>query len=102
MTVDLDVTNTGKRAGKEVVQVYLGFPSTPEIPQPPRQLKAFEKVSLEPGQTRHVHLAINPQSLATWDTSIHRWKILPGKYTVMVGSSSRDISLKGSFDVKGG
>jgi beta-glucosidase len=97
--VDLDVTDTGKKSGQDVVEVYVGFPSTPAVPQPPKQLKGFDKVALEPGQTRHVHLDINTQSLAYWDTNTHDWKIMPGTYHVMVGSSSRDIQLQDSFTV---
>ncbi|MBU6411014.1 MAG: glycoside hydrolase family 3 C-terminal domain-containing protein, partial [Verrucomicrobia bacterium] len=58
VAVDLQITNTGKRAGEEVVELYVGLPSTPAIPQPPRQLKAFAKVSLKPGQTRRVRLRL--------------------------------------------
>lgn len=100
LAIDLEVKNTGNRTGKEIVQVYLGFPSTSELPQAPKQLKAFAKVSLKAGRTHHVHLELDPHSLATWDTSIHGWKVIPGKYNVMVGSSSRDILLQGSLTVK--
>ncbi len=99
VTVTLDVTNTGKRAGKEVVELYLGIPSTSAIPQPPKELKAFAKVALKPGETRHVLLKLDGHSLACWDTGLHSWTILPGTYRVMVGSSSRDILLQGNFQV---
>jgi beta-glucosidase len=99
IAIDLDVTNTGKRAGDEVVELYVGLPSTPEIPQPPKQLKGFAKVSLKPGQTRHVHLKLDAHSLRCWDTSRHDWTVLPGTYQIMVGSSSRDLPLQGSLTV---
>jgi beta-glucosidase len=99
VTVDLDVTNTGKRAGQEVVELYVGFPSTPTVLQPPRQLKGFAKVVLAPGQTRHVRLELNAHSLVYWDTNTHSWKIIAGTYRIMVGSSSRDIRLQGSLTV---
>jgi len=99
VTVALDVTNTGKRAGKEVVELYLGIPSTSTVPQPPEQLKAFAKVALEPGETRHVVLKLDGHSMAYWDTASHGWTIIPGTYRVMVGSSSRNILLRGSFQV---
>ena len=99
LTVSLDVTNTGRRSGKEVVEVYLGLPSTPSIPQPPKQLKAFAKVALNAGQTRRVRLTLDGHSLACWDTGRNSWTILPGTYHVMVGSSSRDILLQSSFVV---
>ena len=100
IAVDLDVTNTGKRAGEEIVELYVGLPSTPEIPQPPKQLKGFAKISLKPGQTRHVHLKLDAHSLACWNTETHAWETLPGIYHVMVGTSSADIRLQDSFVVK--
>jgi beta-glucosidase len=99
ITIALDVTNTGKRTGEEVVEVYLGLPSTPDMPQPPKQLKAFAKISLNPGQTRRVRLKLDAQSLRCWDTDTHGWTILPGTYRVMAGSSSRDLPLEGTFTV---
>ena len=102
VTVALDLSNTGSRAGKEVVQLYLGLPSTSDIPQPPLQLKHFAKIPLEPGQTARLRFDLNGQSLAFWDTNYYRWNILPGTYRVMVGSSSRDIRLVGTFDIRRG
>ena len=101
VAVGFDVADTGTRPGKEVAQVYLGFPSTPDIAQPPKQLKSFEKVSLKPGQTVHVHLELDARSFACWDTGRHAWRIVPGTYRVMVGSSSRDIRLAGAVEVRG-
>ncbi len=97
--VDFDVTNTGKRAGKEIVELYAGLPSTPNIPQPPKQLKAFSKVPLKPGQSRHVHFELDAHSLACWNTDNHGWNVLPGSYHIMIGSSSRDIRLEGDFSL---
>ena len=97
--VDLDVTNTGKRFGKTVVQLYVGLPSTTATPQPPAQLKGFKKVALKPGQTRHVRLELDARSFSYWDTNTHGWKIVPGTCRIMVGSSSRDIQLQDSLQV---
>lgn len=97
--VELDVTNTGKRSGEAVVELYVGFPSSEAIPQPPAQLKGFEKVSLKPGQTRHVQLKLNARSFSYWDINTHDWRIAPGTYRVMVGSSSRDFELQDSLQV---
>jgi beta-glucosidase len=99
VTVDFDVRNTGKRSGKEVAELYVGFPSTAAIPQPPKQLKGFEKVALEPGQTHRVHLTLDARSFSYWDSETHGWKILPGTYRIMIGSSSRDIQLQGKLTV---
>ena len=100
VSVDMDVTNTGKRTGEEIVQLYIGLPSTSTIPQPPLQLKGFQKVSLSPGETGHVHFRLDAQSLACWDTSQHKWTVLPGTYHIMVGASSRNILLSGTFNVR--
>jgi beta-glucosidase len=96
-TVSVRVTNSGKRAGSEVVQLYLGFPA--EAGEPPRQLKGFSRVDLNPGESKTVTMAVNRESLAAWDESAHGWKVYPGKYTVDVGASSRDIRYKGSFTI---
>jgi beta-glucosidase len=97
VVVSLDVTNTGKRFGKAVLEVYVGIPSSEAIPQPPAQLKGFEKVALKPGQTRHVRLKLNARSFAYWDINTHGWKITPGTYRIMAGSSSRDFELQDSL-----
>ncbi len=99
LTVDLDVTNTGQRTGKEVVQLYIGMPSTDDVPQPPSQLKRFAKISLKPGETRRVHFELDARAMSYWNTKKHGWEILPGAYQVKVGSSSRDLPLQGTFQV---
>jgi beta-glucosidase len=83
------LTNTGKREGSEVLQLYLGFPA--EAGPAPRQLKGFTKVTLKPGETRAVSIAVGPQDLRYWDEDAPGWKIAPGEYTVYLGRSSRDI-----------
>lgn len=98
--IDLDVTNTGNLTGAEVIQLYVGMPSTNAIPQPPKQLKGFQKVVLAPGKKSHVHLALQAQALSYWDVKSHGWAIAPGAYQIMVGSSSRDIRLRGQFTIK--
>jgi beta-glucosidase len=98
--VALDVSNNGNRMGKEVVQLYVGLPSTKDVPQPPSQLKHFAKVPLPPGANAHIRFELNAQSLACWDSNLYRWKVVPGTYRVMVGSSSRDIRLAGTFTIK--
>ncbi len=99
VTLDFDVANTGKRFGEEIAQVYVGFPSTSAIPEPPKQLKSFEKIPLQPGQTQHIHLALDARSFSYWDVQAHDWKIQPGTYQIMIGSSSRDIQLQDSLQV---
>ena len=91
------ITNTGKREGAEVVQLYLGSPAAAQ--EPPKQLKGFEKIMLKPGEGRIVTMKLDRNSLAAWDTESHAWRVYPGTYSIMVGSSSRDIRLKGAFTV---
>lgn len=97
--VELDVTNTGNLAGGEAVQLYVGMPSTDDLPQPPEQLKRFQKVYLQPGETTHVQFVLDARSLSHWDTAAHDWAITPGTYQVLLGSSSRDIRLEGQIAV---
>ncbi len=92
--VDVTVTNTGKRAGSEVVQVYLGFPKA--VGEPPRQLKAFQKVSLQPGEQKALRLELSPDAFQYWNESTHAWSVAPGSYAVIVGHSSRAIDWTGA------
>jgi beta-glucosidase len=91
------VTNAGKREGADVVQLYLGFPEA--AGEPPKQLKGFEKVLLKPGASKVVTMNLGKDSFAAWDAETHAWKVHPGNYTAMIGSSSRDIRLKSSIAV---
>jgi beta-glucosidase len=100
VTVDFDVTNTGHRAGAEVAQLYVGIPSSEAVPEPPKQLKGFDRIELKPGQTRHVRLTLDSGSISYWNTGKKDWAVMPGKYKVMVGSSSRDIALTSEFAVE--
>jgi beta-glucosidase len=88
------VTNTGAVAGGEVAQVYVGMPSN-AVPQPPKQLKAFSKVFLEPGESAELLLTLDSRAFSYWDVASHGWKVALGTYQIMVGSSSRDIRLQG-------
>ncbi len=96
-TVSVRVTNSGKREGTEVVQLYVGFPG--DAGEPPKQLKGFDRVLLKPGESKTVTMALNQESLSAWDESAHDWKVYPGKYTVEIGGSSRDIRYRSSFTI---
>ena len=100
VTVKFTVTNTGKVAGAEVAQLYLSLPSTSGVSQPPRALKAFSRVALAPGKSAHVTLTLNARSLSYWDVAAHDWKIAPGQYTISIGSSSRDLRLSDTFEMR--
>jgi len=96
-TVRFEVVNTGHRAGAEVPQVYLGFPAS--TGEPPKQLKAYGKVFLGPGSGRRIFVSLDRRSFAHWDVGRHRWRVSPGCYRVLVGSSSRDIAREGVIAV---
>jgi beta-glucosidase len=81
------VTNTGSVAGKEVVQLYVSDVEA-SVPRPPRELKAFEKVTLEPGETKDVRLTLERRAFQFWNDG---WTLEPGEFELMCGSSSRDI-----------
>ncbi len=100
VSVSFDVTNTGHRAGAEVAELYVGFPQTRAVPEPPKQLKGFTKLELKPGETGQARLELNARDFSYWDTQHHRWAILPGVYKIMVGSSSRDMLLHGQVKIE--
>ena len=97
-TVSFDVTNTGKRAGADVAQVYVSEPNA-RIDRPAHELKNFERVTLAPGATRHVSLTLNPRALAYYDVAGKTWKIDPGKFTISVGDSLASLPLTGSVEI---
>lgn len=98
ITVAVDVRNTGSTSGAEIAQLYIGIPPA-AVPEPPKQLKGFEKVVLEPGQTAHVRFSIGARALAYWDVAAHSWRVAPGRYDVLVGSSSRALPLRHRLNV---
>ena len=88
----VDVTNTGKRAGSEVVQMYIRD-CVSSVTRPVKELKGFQKVWLEPGETKTVALDITPESLAFYDVNM-KYVVEPGEFEIMVGNSSRDADLQ--------
>lgn len=97
VSVSVDVTNMGKRSGAEVVQLYVGHP--PANGEPPRQLRAFAKVQLDPGETKPVSMTLDPRSFSIFESSQDCWITPDGMYEVFVGTSSRDLPLHGSVAV---
>jgi beta-glucosidase len=87
--ISVRVTNTGKTRGAEVVQLYVGFPSGSG--EPPKQLKGFTKLDLRPGHSARVTFHLTARDLSTWNSTRNRWTTHPGRYRIMIGSSSRDI-----------
>ena len=90
VTVSIAVTNTGRREGAEVVELYVHDPA-PRIDKAVRELKGFRKVELLPGQTKIVTLTLRPRDLAYCDVRGHQWRADAGVYDIQIGSSSRDI-----------
>ena len=97
VNVSLTVQNTGTRTGSEVVQLYVADPASAH--EPPKQLKGFQKLTLTPGQSQQVTLTLNSRAFAYWDTTAHNWVVPQGSYSIMVGDSSRNIALQGSYTV---
>ena len=99
INVSFDVKNTGQRAGSEVAEVYVSDPSA-TVPRPDIELKGFERVTLNPGETKHVSLELDKRSLAYWDAKSNGWKVDPGTFVVSVGDSSENLPLKEKFTVR--
>ena len=91
--VSVRVTNTGTRSGWAVPELYVGIPSLPGVPQPPRQLKGFAKVELAPGEEKVVTMLLDDRSFSYWDSASRSWTVAPGCDVIRVGASSRDLSL---------
>jgi len=97
--LEVTVTNTGHLPGAEVVQVYVS-PSEPRLPRPPKELKAFAKVPLEPGEARQVTLTLEPRAFAPYDPDTGTWPIDPGAYDILVGRSAGDIQVKATLTLE--
>jgi beta-glucosidase len=95
--VTLDLKNSGKREGAEVVQIYVQGPADSKIARPAKELRAFQKVFLRPGEHRTVRLALRARDFSYYDVAGKTWRIEPGTYNVLAGSSSRDMRLNSTF-----
>jgi beta-glucosidase len=100
ISVTVTVTNTGSRAGREIVQAYVGLPGS-AVARAPRELKGFAVVDLEPGESRDVVIEVRRDDLAYWDRRVDRFVVEGGEYVVAVGASSRDLRASGSVTVAG-
>lgn len=99
VTVSFTVTNTGRQAGAEVAELYVGQQS-PTIVRPIKELKGFEKVKLNPGQSKTVTLSLDQRSFAYFNSAKEKWDAVPGVYNVVVGDSSDDTPLKGEVTLQ--
>ena len=96
--VSLDVENTGARAGDEIVQLYLS-PDVTSIVYYDSVLRGFERVGLKPGERKRVQFTLSPQDLSILNRDM-QWVVEPGRFQVLIGASSEDIRLRGSFNIR--
>ncbi len=99
VSVSVDVTNTGKVAGKEVVQLYIGDDESALV-RPVKELKGFRKIFLEPGQTETVTFEIEPEMLKYFNDAKHEWVLEKGRFTAYIGAASDDIRTQVAFEIK--
>jgi beta-glucosidase len=93
LDVTVTITNTGVRAGAEVVQVYVGDVAS-SVTRPVRELAGFAKVTLEPGASEHVTVTLDERNLSFWSPRLGGWVLEPGQFEISVGASSRDLRLR--------
>ena len=99
LTVSVDVTNTGDRAGKEVVQLYVADKESTVI-RPVKELRDFVKIELAPGETKTVTFTLGKRAFAYYDVQIHDWQVETGEFEILIGASSRDIALRDTVTVE--
>ena len=97
--VSFTITNTGKRYGQEIAQLYL-HQNKCSVERPFKELKGFTKVGLKPGESKQVTIKLPRRALQYYDTESKCWKDEPGMFTVLIGASSRDIKLQKDFELK--
>jgi beta-glucosidase len=98
LQVTLTVINSGKVKGKEVIQLYVADKES-TVQRPVQELKAFDKIELEPGESKEVSLTLNNRDFSYYSKVYDRWLAESGEFDILIGSSSRDIRLKGSLNL---
>ncbi|MFZ0277036.1 MAG: glycoside hydrolase family 3 C-terminal domain-containing protein [Candidatus Sulfotelmatobacter sp.] len=98
-TVAFDVTNTGTRAGTDVAQVYVGDHHA-GVPRPVKELKGFAKVEVNPGETKHVEVALDRRAFSYYDVKNHKWTVAPGDFDIYVARSAAEIELTGKVSLQ--
>jgi beta-glucosidase len=96
--VSLQVRNSGSRTGAEVVELYV-HDGHSTVDRPEKELKGFRRVTLAPGESKNVEFSLDPASLGYYSVAKKAWVTEPGQFDVLIGLSSRDIRVKGSFTV---
>jgi beta-glucosidase len=99
VNVSVDVTNSGTRAGDEVVQLYVAYPQSTTLPRPRQQLRGFKRVTLTPGQKQTVTFTLPGSALTYWDTTAKAFALQQGTVQLQVGSTSKDIRLMSDLAV---
>jgi beta-glucosidase len=97
VTVRLTISNTGSRRGTETVEIYATLPASAD--EPPNRLVGWSRVQLNPGQTTTVRIPIEAKRLSIFDEQTNRWKLVPGRYILRAGGSSRDLPLSAAMDL---
>jgi beta-glucosidase len=98
-SISLTVKNTGSMAGAEVIQVYISAKDS-RVNRPDKELNGFEKVFLQPGESKRVDVSVDAYAGSFWDESDRKWKCEKGEYEVLVGTSCQDIALRDTFAVE--
>ena len=98
-TITVDVRNAGARSGDEIVQLYT-HDAFASVPRPIKELRGFQRIHLDPGQSRTVTFTLAAKDLAFWDTTRHAWHVEAGVFDVAVGASSTDLRAQGSLTVQ--
>jgi beta-glucosidase len=96
--VSMKLTNSGARVGAEVVELYV-HDGHSSVDRPVNELKGFERVTLAPGESKTISFSLDKSALSFYSTAKHDWVAEPGQFEVLLGASSRDIRLKGTFDL---
>ena len=99
ISFSVPVTNTGNRAGSETIQLYIAAKQS-KVDRPVKELKAFQKVYLQPGETRNVTITIGSEALSYYDETRHDWCAEPGKYEALIGTASDLLPTKHTFQLK--
>jgi beta-glucosidase len=98
ISVSFDLQNAGSRAGSEVAQLYV-HQTKSNVVQPIKSLRGFQRVTLEPGETKHITMALPASQLSYYDVTVHKFAVSPGIFNVMIGASSDDIRLRADLEV---
>src|SRR5260370_16182268 len=98
--ISFDVTNTGKRDGSEVAQLYVADKHT-NLPHPAKELKGFSRVTLRAGEKQRLTLTLDERALSHYDVGSKQWRVEPGQFQVLFARSAKGIPLRGPLNLPG-